>query len=341
MSNKKPFPFRNVAIFAAVLAVLVIAAFFYVRHQDQYPSTDDAYVHGNILYVAPQISGQLTEVNVVDFQHVDKGTVIARINAAPYEARMQQAKAAYENALAENKATGDAIVEASAQIQSASAQLLDTQEKYTRNMALVAKGLLPAQTGTDLKAELASAQNNVNAARARMAQLISQQGAIGSQAPAVKQAAAALSEAAINLSYTNIVAPTSGTLGDVNVRPGSVVSPGLSMMPLIEDNSFWVEANYKEDALGYITPEMTANIVLDMYPDTTYSGVVQAISPASGSSFSLLPPENATGNWVKVPQRFPVRLKINPADAAHPLRVGASATVTIDTLSKVKADDSQ
>lgn len=341
MADNKPLPFRNLVVVIGVAVILVAAGYFYVRHQEQYPSTDDAYVHGNILYIAPQISGQLSEVSVEAFQHVAQGMVIARINPAPYQARVAQAKAAYETALADNKATGEAIVEASAQIQSASAQLLDTQEKYRRNMALVDKGLLPAQTGTDLKAELIAAQNNVNAARARMSQLINQQGASGTQAPAVRQAAAALSEAAINLSYTAIVAPTLGTLGDVNVRPGSVVSPGQSMMPMIEDNSFWVEANYKEDALGRIEPTMSATIVLDMYPDTTYSGEVQAISPASGSSFSLLPPENATGNWVKVPQRFPVRLKINPADANHPLRVGASATVTIDTLNKVKPDDSQ
>ncbi|CZF80248.1 MULTISPECIES: HlyD family secretion protein [Grimontia] len=341
MTEKKAFPIKNLVILAGIAAILVIAAYFYIRHQEQYPSTDDAYIHGNILYIAPQISGQLTEVNVVDFDHVDQGQVIARINPAPYQARVEQAKAAYESAVAANKATSDAIVGASAQIQSASAQLNDVEEKYRRNMALVERGVLPKQSGDDLKAELAAAKNNLDAARARMSQLISEQGASGTEAPAVRQAAAALSEASLNLSYTTIIAPTSGTLGDVKVRPGSVVAPGQSLMPMIEDNSFWVEANYKEDALGYIQQEMTASIVLDMYSDVTFKGVVQAISPASGTSFSLLPPENATGNWVKVPQRFPVRLTIT-RDADEPaLRVGASATVTIDTLVKTKANDSQ
>ncbi|MEZ8141275.1 HlyD family secretion protein [Enterovibrio sp. FF113] len=332
MAEKRGFPFRNVMILIGVVVLLVVAAYFYVRHQDQYPSTDDAYVHGNILYIAPQISGQLTEVNVYDFQHVDQGAVIARIDPSAYQARVEQAQAAYENATAANKATSDAIVGASAQIRAASAQLLDVQAKYRRNMALVDKGLLPAQEGSDLKAELAAAKNNLDVARARMSQLISEQGASGTEAPAVRQAAAALSEASLNLSYTSIIAPTSGTLGDVNVRPGSVVAPGQALMPLIEDNSFWVEANYKEDDIGNIAAGMTASVVLDMYSDTTFSGVVQAISPASGSSFSLLPPENATGNWVKVPRRFPVRLTITTAGDSKPLRVGASATVTIDTL---------
>ncbi|WP_281545084.1 HlyD family secretion protein [Grimontia sp. SpTr1] len=341
MTEQKSFPVKNLVILAGIAVIMAIAAYFYIRHQEQYPSTDDAYVHGHILYIAPQISGQLTEVNVVDFDHVDKGQVIARINPSPYQARVEQAKAAYENAVAANKATSDAIVGASAQIQSASAQLNDTEEKYRRNMALVERGVLPKQSGDDLKAELAAAKNNLDAARARMSQLINEQGASGTEAPAVRQAAAALSEASLNLSYTTIIAPTSGTLGDVKVRPGSVVAPGQSLMPMIEDNSFWVEANYKEDALGYIQPDMTATIVLDMYSDVTFKGVVQAISPASGTSFSLLPPENATGNWVKVPQRFPVRLTITRETGEPPLRVGASATVIIDTLAKAKANDSQ
>lgn len=341
MTEQKSFPVKNLVILAGIAAILVISAYFYIRHQEQYPSTDDAYVHGHILYIAPQISGQLTEVNVVDFDHVDKGQVIARINPSPYQARVEQAKAEYENAVAANKATSDAIVGASAQIQSASAQLNDTEEKFRRNMALVERGVLPKQSGDDLKAELAAAKNNLDAARARMSQLINEQGASGTEAPAVRQAAAALSEASLNLSYTTIIAPTSGTLGDVKVRPGSVVAPGQSLMPMIEDNSFWVEANYKEDALGHIQPDMTATIVLDMYSDVIFKGVVQAISPASGTSFSLLPPENATGNWVKVPQRFPVRLTITREADEPPLRVGASATVTIDTLAKAKANDSQ
>ncbi|SKA49208.1 HlyD family secretion protein [Enterovibrio nigricans] len=341
MEEKKSFPINNLLVFTLIAAVLVAAGYFYVRHQDQYPSTDDAYIHGNILYLAPQVSGQLIEVNVVDFQHVDKGMVIARINPASYQARYEQVKATYENATSANKATSDAIVGASAQIKSSTAQLLDIQDKYRRNMALVERGVLSRQQGDDLKAELAAAKNNLDVARARMSQLISEQGATGNEAPVVKQAAAALSEAALNLSYTEIIAPSSGMLGDVNVRPGSVVAPGQSMMPLVEDNSFWVQANYKEGDIGYIKSGMTATVVLDMYPNTAFKGAVEAISPASGSSFSLLPPENATGNWVKVPQRFPVKLSISSEKGEPPLRVGASATVTIDTLTKATADGSQ
>ncbi len=219
-------------------------------------------------------------------------------------------------------------------MRAADANLVDVQKTYHRVMDLVNRKLLPLQQGDDVKAKLASAQTTLEAARAKMSQLINQQGAKGDEAPQVKQAAAALSQATLNLSYTNIYAPYDGELGKVSVRPGSVVSPGLAMMPLIEDNTAWLQANYKEKDIGLLKVGMTAKVVLDMYPDVTYQAQVEALSPASGSSFSLLPPENATGNWVKVPQRFPVRVKFTDLKGKPLLRVGASADVTIDTQSE-------
>ncbi|MCP4957147.1 HlyD family secretion protein [Photobacterium aquimaris] len=329
-SNK----FRNIFIFIVIAAVLGTAGYFYTRHQKLYPSTDDAYIHANILYVAPQISGKVLSVNVENYQHVAEGDLLVKIDPAPYEIQLEQAKAAYEVATQQNKATDDAILAASANVRAADANLVDVQKTYHRVMDLVNRKLLPLQQGDDVKAKLASAQTNLEAARAKMSQLINQQGAKGDEAPQVKQAAAALSQATLNLSYTNIYAPYDGKLGKVSVRPGSVVSPGLAMMPLIEDNTAWLQANYKEKDIGLLKVGMTATVVLDMYPDVTYQGQVEALSPASGSSFSLLPPENATGNWVKVPQRFPVRVKFTDLKNKPLLRVGASADVTIDTQSE-------
>ncbi|WP_434361148.1 HlyD family secretion protein [Parasalinivibrio latis] len=338
MSTKTSSSLKNGLLLLVVIAVLGVSAYFYIRHQEKYPSTDDAYIHANILYVAPQISGQLTSVTVSDYQAVDKGDVLARIDPAPYRARLDQAQAAYELATQANKASDDAIIAASADIRSAMAQLEDVQQKYHRTMTLVNKGIMPKQAGDDAKAQLASAKNNLDASRARMSQLVKEQGAKGTAAPQVKQAAAALSEAALNLSYTEIVAPDSGVLGKVNVRPGSVVAPGQSLMPLVESDTFWVQANFKEDDLEHIRSGMPADVVLDMYPDTTFVGYVEAISPASGSSFSLLPPENATGNWVKVPQRFPVRIALKQKEDEPQLRVGASSTVVVDTVAQPAGD---
>ena len=341
MAENNKILFRNLLMFIAAGVLLASLGYEYIHYQERYPQTDDAYVHANILYIAPLVHGKLSAVNVSDFQHVDKGMVIARISSGLFQARLDQAQADYESAAAQNKGTSDAIVGASAEIRSSSAKLSDIQEKYRRNMVLVKKGVLSKQTGNDLKAELSAAKNNLDLARSHMLQLINEQGHSGKEAPAVKQAAAALSEASINLSYTEIVAPVSGRLGKVNVRPGSVVSPAQAMMPLVEDDSFWVQANYKEDHLKYIQPGMTASIVLDMYPEVPFQGKVIAISPASGSSFSLLPPENATGNWVKVPQRFPVKLSIERKRDQPAFRVGASATVTVNSSSLEVAFDAK
>ncbi len=330
MSETKS-PMRRYTIIAIVSAVLIGAGYSYVRYQEMYPSTDDAYIHGNLLYIAPQVNGILTDVYVSDFEHVDEGEVIAQIDPALYQTRFDEAKAAYEVALTQNKAGSDAISAASADVNSATANLDDVQNKYQRDMKLVEQGMLSKQLGDDLKAQLSSAKSALDAARARMRQLINQQGAEGTEAPEVKQAAAALSAATLNLSYTQVVAPVSGRLGSVKVKKGSVVAAGQAMMPIIQDNTFWVQANYKEDDVGRLEPNMKAQIVMDMYPDVVFEGKIEAISPASGSSFSLLPPENATGNWVKVPQRFPVRLSITSTTHQPILRVGANVSVTVNT----------
>ncbi|MFB9936167.1 HlyD family secretion protein [Photobacterium aphoticum] len=324
---------RNLTLLTVIGLVLAVAGYLYVQHQKRYPSTEDAYVHANIVYVAPQVSGKVLATNVVDFQSVTKGDLLVQIDPAPYQAKLDEAKASYELATQNNAATDDAILAASANVRGAMAKLADAQSTYQRIKQLVAKKLLPQQQLDDAKADLSTAENAVEAARATMSQLITAQGAKGTDAPEVKRAAAALSSASLSLSYTNIFASHDGDLGQLRVHPGSVVSPGQALVPLIEANSYWIQANFKEDQTGLLKVGMVATIELDLYPDVTYTGVVEAISPASGSSFSLLPPENATGNWVKVPQRFPVLIRLDTASlpADYPLRVGASSTVTVDT----------
>ncbi|MGF1688454.1 HlyD family secretion protein [Photobacterium japonica] len=334
---------RNLFMTVIAAAVLATAGYVYVEHQKNYPSTDDAYVHANIIYIAPQVSGKVLSVNVSNYQDVNQGDLLYQIDPAPFQAQLDEARAAYEMAIQSNAASDDAILAASANVNSAVALLADAQSTYHRINALVNKQLLPAQQRDDAKAKLSSAEENVIAARANMSQLIKAQGAQGTAAPEVKKAAAALSQATLSLSYTNIFAPVSGHLGRLSAHAGSIVSPGQALVPLIADHTFWVQANYKETQLERITTGMPATIALDLYPDVQYHGMVKSISPASGSSFSLLPPENATGNWVKVPQRFPLLIQLTD-ETAHPdfpLRVGASATVTIDTESEAGTVTSQ
>lgn len=338
MENTAPRTLQHWLVTAIVLVCLLIAGYLYIEHRKKYPSTDDAYVHGNIIYIAPRLGGQVKTVNVVNFGHVHEGEMLVQIDPATYEAQFNQARAAYAVASEENKAASEGILAASTAITTAAANLHKVQLNFRRTMTMVSQGVLPRQEGDTAQAALATARDNLAGARAHMAQLIAEQGSAGQSAPAVQEAAAALMLATLNLSYTNISAPADGEVGQVSVHPGSVVNAGEALMPLVVAQSFWVEANFKEDDLGRIQPGMPASVQLDMYPDTLFSGTVVAISPASGSSFSLLPPENATGNWVKITQRFPVRIQLQDTDklpARAPLRVGASATVTVDTVASV------
>ncbi len=338
MTDKKTHLVRNLLVAGCIAAGLITAGYFYIKHQEQFPSTDDAYVHANIVYLAPQVSGKIIASNATDYASVSKGDLLVQIDPAPYQAKLDEAKAAYEMATSNNAATDDAILAASADVKSAIATLSDVQIAYKRIKELSAKNLLPKQDLDDARQKLSSAESNVTATRARMSQLIKSQGAKGDAYPEVKKAAAALSQASLSLSYTIIFADHDGTLGKVQVHPGSVVVPGQALAPLVEANSYWVQANFKETHLGRVTKGMKVTITLDLYPDVQYVGVIEAISPASGASFSLLPPENATGNWVKVPQRFPIRIKLDNEQnkLKFPLRVGASASVTVDTLAPLE-----
>ncbi len=319
-----------------VTLALIIAGYFYARHQTLYPSTNDAYVHGNIIFVAPQIGGRLHAVPVHNYQFVHRGELLFQIDPAPYNAALQKARAAYKVATQANQSTSQSIFAASEAITRAAANLKDTQLKFKRTMTLVADGALPQQAGDNARDALTSAESALAASKDNMAALVAEQGAPGVEAPAVQEAAAALLTASLNCTYTDIYAPADGELGVLGVHSGSVVQIGQALVPLVQAESFWIAANYKETDLGRIKSGMPATVTIDMYADTTFHGRVARIAPASGSAFSLLPAENATGNWVKITQRFPVSIVLDKnnasATSSHPLRIGASATVTVDTV---------
>jgi membrane fusion protein (multidrug efflux system) len=140
-----------------------------------------------------------------------------------------------------------------------------------------------------------------------------------------------LAQAQLDLSHSVITAPADGILGEVSIQPGDYIMTGEDLFPMVDSSSVWVAANFKETDLERIHPGQPVSIDLDMYPKQSYRGEVESVSPASGAAFSLIPAQNATGNWVKVTQRFPVRIKVMDKDHTLPLRLGSSASVTIDT----------
>ncbi|EHI9299897.1 HlyD family secretion protein [Vibrio vulnificus] len=323
-------------LFLAACAIASGAMYLSWQYSDSHPSTEDAYVRAKILSVAPQVQGQVVTVEAKDFQAVNKGDLLLKIDARPYLLAVKQAKAAYQLAVQQHDVADKQVTEAVAGLDAARSNLTEAQLEYKRIDSLVARKLASAQDLDSAKNKLANAQASLEQARASVEKAIANRGEEGAEAAVVQQAAAQLAQAELNLSYTDITSPVDGIAGEINTHVGSVVSVGQTLFPVIIKDSYWVRANFKETDLTHIKAGMEAEVVIDMYPDRVWKATVEELSPASGTSFSLMPPENATGNWVKIKQRFPVRLALNVPKDAPQLRVGASTEVTVDLQSHTR-----
>ncbi|EGQ8072372.1 HlyD family secretion protein [Vibrio vulnificus] len=323
-------------LFLAACAIASGAMYLSWQYSDSHPSTEDAYVRAKILSVAPQVQGQVVTVEAKDFQAVNKGDLLLKIDARPYLLAVKQAKAAYQLAVQQHDVADKQVTEVVAGLDAARSNLTEAQLEYKRIDSLVARKLASAQDLDSAKNKLANAQASLEQARASVEKAIANRGEEGAEAAVVQQAAAQLAQAELNLSYTDITSPVDGIAGEINTHVGSVVSVGQTLFPVIIKDSYWVRANFKETDLTHIKPGMEAEVVIDMYPDRVWKATVEELSPASGTSFSLMPPENATGNWVKIKQRFPVRLALNVPKDAPQLRVGASTEVTVDLQSHTR-----
>ncbi|MGL0816275.1 HlyD family secretion protein [Vibrio vulnificus] len=323
-------------LFLTACAIAFGAIYLSWQYSDSHPSTEDAYVRAKILSVAPQVQGQVVAVETKDFQAVNKGDLLLKIDARPYLLAVKQAKAAYQLAVQQHDVADKQVTEAVAGLDAARSNLTEAQLEYKRIDSLVTRKLASAQDLDTAKNKLANAQASLEQARASVEKAIANRGEEGAEAAVVQQAAAQLAQAELNLSYTDITSPVDGIAGEINTHVGSVVAVGQTLFPVIIKDSYWVRANFKETDLTHIKPGMEAEVVIDMYPDRVWKATVEELSPASGTSFSLMPPENATGNWVKIKQRFPVRLALNVPKDAPQLRVGASTEVTVDLQSHTR-----
>ncbi|MFM2656191.1 HlyD family secretion protein [Vibrio owensii] len=323
-------------LFLLVCAIGFGAMYWSWQYSDSHPSTEDAYVRAKILSVAPQVQGQVISVEAKDFQVVNKGDLLLKIDSRPYLLAVKQAKAAYQLAVQQHDVADKQVTEAVAGLDAARSNLTEAQLEYKRTNSLVKRKLASDQDLDTAKNKLANAQASLEQARATVEKAIANRGEEGAEAAVVQQAAAQLAQAELNLSYTDITSPVDGIAGEINTHTGSVVGIGQTLFPVIVKDSYWVRANFKETDLTHIRAGMHAEVVIDMYPDVVWDAKVEELSPASGTSFSLMPPENATGNWVKIKQRFPVRLTLEVPEGAPQLRVGASSEVTVDLKSNAQ-----
>ncbi|MBH3405003.1 HlyD family secretion protein [Pseudomonas glycinae] len=316
----------------------LLAAIGYGQYvaNEPFVSTDNAYARVAKASINARISGQVVEIAVDDNQPVRKGQVLFRIDPKPLQIAVDRAEAQLANARLRIDGLKASYRQQQAELQSAKASAEYDQKEFARKKALIATEFVS-------KALYERAETDLKVSRQRIAS-IEQQIANTVVAlngnpdialdnhPTVREAKAQLDEAQLYLSYATVTAPDDGIVAKVDdLQVGNYVNNGAPAFALISDREIWVEANFRETQLTHMRPGQTATVTLDTYPDRPLKAHVISMSPGAGADFALLPPENATGNWVKVVQRVPVRLELDDSDPALPLFSGTSATVEVDT----------
>ncbi|WP_420211983.1 efflux RND transporter periplasmic adaptor subunit [Burkholderia aenigmatica] len=324
---------RFIVFFAVVLVAALAWIAYWLLSDRYYEDTDDAYVAGSIVQVAAQIPGSVTDVVVADTQAVRAGQTLVKLDDTEASVAFAQAKAQLAQAVrqvANAKISNTMYVEA---VNARRADLSLAQRAFAARSGASVEIVAPEELAR-ARAAVAGAQANLAAAQAQL----DAARALGSKLPvdenpAVVQAAAQFKLAYRNLKRTTIVAPVDGTIGQRSVQVGQQVGPGVPLMSIVQLNQLWIEANFKEGQIRHMRIGQPVEIVSDLYGSrVSYRGRVQGFSAGTGSAFSMLPSQNAAGNWIKVVQRVPVVIAIEPRDlAAHPLRVGLSMRATVDT----------
>ena len=289
---------------------------FSLSHQ----STDDAQVDGHIVPILPKVGGFVTEIRVDENQRVRVGDTLIVLDDRDYKVRLAQAEADLAVALA-GVSNRTRVGQAEAQVEQAQANALKAHADLDRLRPLAEQDIVSQQ-------QLDAAEA---AARAADAALAAAQAALVGADARVGAARAARDQAALNLSYTRITAPASGVVSKKTVELGQLVQAGQPLMSVVPLEDVWITANLKETQIEAVKPGEPVDFTVDAYPGLHFRGHVESLSPATGARFSLLPPDNATGNFTKVVQRVPVRIRPDKPDPAHPLRPGMSVVVTIQT----------
>jgi len=333
--KKKRNLLRLTLMLVVPLALVAGGAWWWVTG-GRYQETDDAYLQQPKVSIASQIAGRVVESSVADNMRVTAGTVLFKVDPEPYRIALAQAEASLEGARLQVEQLRAAYSQAGAQERDAQSEVAYLETQLKRQQDLSKKGVASQSALDEAERNLQKAKESLSASRQAVASALA---ALGGNPeietdkhPTVLAALAARDKAAYELQQTSVKAPADGIISQASdFRSGQFVGVGTPLFTLVETQSSWVEANFKETQLTHMKPGQKAEIVFDTYPDRPIEATVEDISAGTGAEFSLLPAQNATGNWVKVTQRIPVRLKLHVDDVDLPLRTGMSAVVTVDT----------
>ncbi|MGM9425215.1 HlyD family secretion protein [Hydrogenophaga sp. MI9] len=357
-------PARKKAL-AAVAGIVVLGGAAYGAYWalvlNHFETTDNAYVQANVVQVTPQIGGTVLAIQADDTDHVKAGQPLVRLDPADTKVALEQAEAQLAQTVREvrtlyanNRVSQAQVALRSADLTRAKADLSRLQEDVDRRQPLVATGAVGREEFQHVASQLVAARSTVAAAEsalqaAREQQLSGQsltEGTTPEEHPNVLRAAARVRETALAMQRTDLVSPVDGYVARRNVQLGQRVQAGAPLMSVISLDQVWVEANFKESQLARLRLEQPVELTADVYgKKVVYHGVIEGLGAGTGAAFALLPAQNATGNWIKVVQRVPVRVRLDAKELAeHPLRVGLSMEAKVDvsrTEGRVLSDASR
>jgi membrane fusion protein (multidrug efflux system) len=317
------------------VVVAVAVAYFYFTG-GRYETTEDAYVQTARVDISANVAGRVLQLAVRDNQAVHNGDVLFRLDDAPFRIAVEEASAQLASARLQVETLKANYRQRQAELNSAQDTLAFAQREYDRQQRLIGSGIASQlqvdralHARDEARAQVAGAQQQIGAV---VASLGGNPDIAPNRHPLVQQAQALLDRAKLNLSYTVVTAPGDGVVTRVEqLQVGSYINASAPVFALASTGDIWVEANFKEDQLTHMRVGQKTSVQVDSYPGQTFEGKVVSVSPGTGSQFSVLPPENATGNWVKVVQRLPVRVELDHPDPAFALHSGLSANVSVDT----------
>jgi len=325
---------RSILLVLVPLAVVMVALHYYARG-GRYVETENAYVKAHVIAITPEVSGRVMWIGTADNTIAGKGTPLFRIDQDPYRIAMDQADARLAITRTEIETLRANYREAVVDEGRAKDNVAFLELQLDRQRKLKERGMGSEERFDQARHDLTLAGRELQGARARINRMLLELGNDPDlpveQHARFQQAMAERDRASLNLQRTEVLAPATGIVSNLKLQVGEYVEEGDPVFTLIQADPVWIEANLKETQLTHVREGQTVTVLVDAYPDQTWTARVDTIAPATGAEFALLPPQNATGNWVKVVQRVPVHLEVERPPGAPLLRAGMTASISIDT----------